>query len=55
MRRLEGAATMLNHRLSHAVLAGPPELAQSVGDSYDRIPDVRVLWWVEQIGENGPS
>ena len=55
VRRLEGAVAILDHRLRHAVLARPPELAQGVGDPADRIADVRVLGWVEQISEDCPG
>jgi hypothetical protein len=43
VRRFERAVAILNHRLSHPVLARPPELAQGVSDPADRISQVRVL------------
>jgi hypothetical protein len=52
---LKGAVAILDYRLRHPVLARPPELSELGRRPADRISDVRVLGWVEQISERLPG
>jgi hypothetical protein len=55
VRRFERAVAILDHRLRHAVLAGPPELTELGSCPTDWILDVWVLRWIEQISEGLPG
>jgi hypothetical protein len=44
-----------NDRTENLPPLAPEELAKAIPHLADCIPDVRVLGWVKQINENGPS
>src|SRR5215216_4134338 len=46
---LDDVLPVLRRRLDHLRLLFPQMLVHDVAHPFDRIPDVRVLWWVEQI------
>jgi len=48
---LDGDVAMTNDRFENLSLLAPEKLAQSIAHPTDRIGDVRVLRWVEQISE----
>jgi hypothetical protein len=51
VNRLHSDVAMLHEGLSDLALLAPHELAKAIANPADRITDVRVLGWVEQIGE----
>jgi GAF domain-containing protein len=55
MSALDGDVAMMDDRFQDLPLLAPEKLAQAITDPADWLTDVRVLWWVEQIGENRPS
>src|SRR6187402_3224359 len=48
VRRLECAVAILDHRMRHAVLPGPPKLTELGCCPAHWIADVRIPRWVEQ-------
>jgi hypothetical protein len=46
---------MFDQGLGDLALFRPHELAQAIMNPADRIPDIPVLWWVEQISECLPG
>jgi hypothetical protein len=52
---LDGDVAMTNDRFEDLSLLAPEKLAKAITHAADRIANVRVLRWVKQIGENGPS
>ena len=52
---LDSDVAMTNDRFENLSLFAPEKLAKTIAHPSDRIAYVRVLRWVEQIGENGPS
>jgi hypothetical protein len=46
---------MANERFQDPPLLAPKKFAKAIAHPSDRILDVWVLRWVEQISENGPS
>jgi hypothetical protein len=55
MRALDGDIAMTNDRFENLSLLAPEELTKAITHAADRIANVRVLRWVKQIGERGPS
>jgi hypothetical protein len=54
MRTLDSDVAMMDNCVENLPLFAPEELAEAVAHPTDRITDVRVLWWVEQVCKNGP-
>lgn len=54
MSALDGDVAMTNNRLENLSLLAPEKLAESIAHPANRIRDVRVLGWVEQISERLP-
>ena len=54
MRALDGDVAIANDRFENLALLAPKKLTQAIAHPADRITDVRVLGWVEQIGEGLP-
>src|SRR5215211_7217119 len=55
MSALDCDVAMTDDRFEDLPLLAPEGLAKAIAHPPHRIPDIRVLGWVEQIGENGPS
>jgi hypothetical protein len=51
VRRLDRRIPINHDGLGDLALLAPHELAKAIANPADRITDVRVLGWVEQIGE----
>jgi hypothetical protein len=55
MRALDGDVAMTGYRFENLPLLAPQKLTKAIANPSDGITDVRVLGWIEQIGENGPN
>jgi hypothetical protein len=51
---LDSDVAMTNDRFENLSLLAPEKLAKAIPHPSHRVPDVRVLRWVEQISKNGP-
>jgi len=54
MRALDSDVAMTNDRLKDLSLLAPERLTKTIADPADRITDIRVPRWVEQISERLP-
>jgi hypothetical protein len=55
MRALDGDVAIADDRFENLPLLAPEKLTKAIAHPSDRITDVRVLRWVEQIGECLPD